>query len=112
VKGMTTQQREAFAASTDDQLWAILLADPRTAALADGLRRDPAAWDAEVQRPGAIPSQDAVQFKIDRLYLDVPLVDGQPFEQVPDGLNELPTPPVRYIIRPAKAETISPIPAA
>jgi HD superfamily phosphohydrolase len=112
VKGMTTQQREAFVASTDDQLWAILLTDPRTAALADELRRDPAAWDAEVQRPGATPSQDAVQFQIDRLYLDVPLVDGQPFERIHDGLNELPTPPVRYIIRPAKAEIISPIPAA
>jgi HD superfamily phosphohydrolase len=99
--GMTAKQREAIVASTDDQLWATLLTDPRTAALADGLRRDPAAWKAEEQLPGATLSPDAVGFQIDRLYLDTPLVDGRPLLSVPDLLKKLPIPPVRYLIRRA-----------
>lgn len=63
-----------FAGLTDDELWAVLLADPATVDEAVELRRHPEHWQfADGHTPA---SDDALAHVIRRTYLDLPTVDG------------------------------------
>lgn len=69
------------AAMTDDEFWAMLLSDPRTATLADEFRRDPAAWtvtDCPTNDAGAYEAvgPHGITYGVTRQYLDLPTVDG------------------------------------
>jgi hypothetical protein len=74
------------AAMTDDEFWALLLTDPHTGSTTHAFRRDPGAWTATTLDPSPTPDSDpsdrrsggGIEFDVGRLYLDLPLVDGQP----------------------------------
>jgi hypothetical protein len=75
-----------IATMTDDEFWALLLTHPRTGPTAHAYRRDPGAWAATPLEPTPTPDSDpsnasqqgGIEFDVGRLYLDLPLVDGQP----------------------------------
>ncbi|MFJ3383149.1 MULTISPECIES: HD domain-containing protein [unclassified Curtobacterium] len=67
---------EALAATTDDELWSALLAEPGTAATARELRRHPEHWTL-VDGTSEV-SADALAHVLRRTYLDLPTVDGAP----------------------------------
>ncbi|MBN6037684.1 HD domain-containing protein [Amycolatopsis sp. 195334CR] len=60
-------------ATTDDAMWSLLLADPRTRDDARLLREDPLAWD--VFPPG---HPDGYPYEVRHLYLDTACSDGSP----------------------------------
>jgi hypothetical protein len=71
-------------AATDDELWAVLLADPRTSADARLLRHDPLSW--------AIfpPSAAGYPYEVRHLYLDTACVADEPVALPAHDLPELP----------------------
>jgi hypothetical protein len=77
----------------DDEFWAVLSAHPSTAELAQRLRNDPLQWSAE--EVGTSPSVcgGALLHTVRRLYLDLPLIEGEPSHST--RMN-LPPPPVHY----------------
>lgn len=86
---------DAVAAMTDDEFWTLLRTDPRTAEPASALRRDPAGWTigTDVDRTG-------IEVAVTRLYLDLPLVDGQVLLPERNFIDELPVLPWRRTIIP------------
>ena len=88
---------DAVAAMTDDEFWTLLRTDPRTAETASALRRDPAGWKigTEVDRAG-------IELAVSRLYLDLPLVDGQVLVPARNFFDELPVLPWRRTIVPPR----------
>ncbi len=100
---------QEVAEMTDDELWALLLADPGTGRDARLLRRDPTAW--RIAAPGDIsdagPDGQAATtagfpFTISRLYLDLPLVDGRPTDPGHPALAGLPRMPWAGSVVPAQ----------
>ncbi|WP_375400845.1 HD domain-containing protein [uncultured Amnibacterium sp.] len=92
-----------IASMTDDQFWALALSNPRTAATTERLRRMPGSWAVHQLDPGdpdqrggpGDPGSRApwgLEYRIERLYVDLPTVDGQ---DAPP-LQGLPTLPIRY----------------
>ncbi len=82
---------------TDDEFWTLLRTDARTAETASALRRDPAGWTI-----GTNDDRTGIDFALTRLYLDLPLVDGQMLALERVFVDELPSLPWRGIItRPA-----------
>jgi hypothetical protein len=75
-----------IATMTDDEFWAMLLTHPLTSQTAHAYRRDPGAWAATTldstptrnSDPSDPMSSGSIEFDVGRLYLDLPLVDGQP----------------------------------
>ncbi|MFJ3321717.1 HD domain-containing protein [Curtobacterium sp. NPDC086286] len=65
-----------LARSTEDEVWARLVADPDTATDADFLRRRPQAWRMRTG-DGPVPS-GALRHTVSRGYLDLPTVGGRP----------------------------------
>jgi uncharacterized protein len=93
LRGLATiliPDHPAITDATDDELWARLLADPRTAADTRLLRADPLAWD--VYEPG---HAGGYLYEVHRLYLDTACVAGEP---VPLPANELPPLPWRCVV--------------
>lgn len=85
---------------TDDEFWALLLADPRTARTTRRLRRDPGAWriaepgDNSGDGPGErAAATTGFPFTMSRLYLDLPLVNGRPVDTHHPALTGLPRMP-------------------
>jgi uncharacterized protein len=73
---------------TDDELWAVLLADSRTSVDAERLRRDPLGWE---MIPG--DEHDVVEghaYQVDALYLTTACVDGVPIEFPAKSSAQLP----------------------
>jgi hypothetical protein len=66
---------DRFAGLTDDELWAVVAADPSTADDARELRRHPEHWRLVDGRTEA--SADAIAHVVRRTYLDLPTVDGR-----------------------------------
>lgn len=87
---------------TDDELWAVLLAHPDTAAATRELRRNPMSWRV------ATDSDDlanAVTVVVRRLYLDLPLVGGRPSPVPHPAFTGLPTVPVSFAVVPPPPST-------
>ncbi|TCP57173.1 hypothetical protein EV191_1011126 [Tamaricihabitans halophyticus] len=84
----TAARRGEIAAMADDEFWALLLTDPTTAAAARALRRDPAWPTAELDA-----TSDGIGYTVDRLYLDMPLVEGRPLAATHPAFAELPAMP-------------------
>ncbi|MGN6444059.1 HD domain-containing protein [Amnibacterium sp.] len=87
--------RSRLARLTDDRFWTVLLDDPATAADAQRLRDDPLQWCACPASPDAPAGDHVLRHEVRRLYLDPPLVDGEPFRGT---LGDLPAAPVRYTV--------------
>lgn len=81
---------------TDDLLWATLLGDPRTAALAQDLRDDPTRWETARRGTDGPPEPGALSHTVHRLYLDLPRIDGK---QQHVGPSAVPDTPVEYVVR-------------
>ncbi|MFB8277235.1 HD domain-containing protein [Nocardia colli] len=92
-------ERAAVVASmTDDELWAVLLADARTADLTRRLRCDPLSWKLLTDdHPDA--SLGWI-YRLERLYLDTACVDGMPIGFREEQLAELPQLPWHRIVLP------------
>lgn len=88
-----------LAAMTDDEFWALLLADPRTVAVAATLRRDPAGWHLVPDGPAEAGQPDDISFVVSRRYLGRPLVDGRPMPSQVTLADDLPGLPWRVRIR-------------
>jgi hypothetical protein len=96
-----------LAAMTDDELLTLLLTDPHTGPVARDFRRNPAAWTttmmAEPSNDDPAPNAQVVRdptnavgwlppelsVTLERLYLDLPLVDGDRFTPRNDGYASL-----------------------
>lgn len=89
----STTRRSQIAASTDDELWGLLLSDPSTADAARALRRDPMSWQAVDPGTAAARNTGAIGYAVTRLYLDVPLVDGAPLDRDHEAFRDLPVLP-------------------
>lgn len=88
LRGLATiliPDHPAIADATDDELWARLLADPRTAEDTRLLRADPLAWD--VYAPG---HAGGYPYEVHHLYLDTACVAGEPAPLPANGLPPLP----------------------
>lgn len=98
---LSEDQRLTVAAMTDHELWALLLSHPATGAMADGLRRNPTAWTLVPLEGSDEPDRAGdVRHTVTRLYLDLPLVDGQPYAGDNAEHADLPSLPWRCLIRP------------
>jgi hypothetical protein len=86
---------DEVATMTDDEFWMLLCADPRTAAAAIALRKDPAGWTISAGN-----GQTGIGFTVTRLYLDLPLVEGNILIPERTFFDELPTPPWSCTITP------------
>ncbi|AXB47850.1 hypothetical protein A4R43_39865 [Amycolatopsis albispora] len=71
--------------ATDDELWAMLLADPRTQADARLLRRDPLGWDVH-----PADHTDGHPYELRHLYLDTACVESEPLPLPAHQLRQLP----------------------
>ncbi|RMI29649.1 HD domain-containing protein [Nocardia stercoris] len=90
---------------TDDELWAALLAEPTTAAMARLLRRDPLAWEMlPVDHPEA---GQGFAYQLRKLYLDTPFVDGEPIGVPSERMAELPQMPLRCVVLPRELRKAS-----
>ncbi|WP_405161916.1 HD domain-containing protein [Nocardia sp. NBC_01499] len=87
-----------IASMTDDELWALLLADPRTSDLARHLRRDPLGW--KLLDDGHPDASLGWAYQLKRLYLDTACVDGVPLGFTAEQLAELPELPWRRVVIP------------
>jgi len=87
---------DAVAAMTDDEFWTLLRTDARTAETASALRRDPAGWTI-----GTNDDRTGIDFALTRLYLDLPLVDGQMLALERVFVDELTTTRPAGTLRPA-----------
>ncbi|MCE7003822.1 HD domain-containing protein [Kibdelosporangium philippinense] len=67
---------------TDDELWSVLLSDPRTSLDAQRLRRDPLGWEITVD--------EGYPYEVAKLYLTTACVDGVPIELPASELPSLP----------------------
>jgi len=96
------ERRAEVAAMTDDEFWALLLTDPATASHARELRRDPAGW-----RTTGVEDSTAGGFSyaLAHLYLDMPLVNGDPLPATHPAFGQLPTMPWSCRIIPPTAAT-------
>lgn len=99
VTGQSEDRRADVAAMTDDEFWARLLADPRTAAVAATLRRDPAGWQLVPDGAAETGQRDDISFVVSRRYLGRPLVDGRPTPSQMPLADNLPGLPWRVRIR-------------
>lgn len=84
---------EAIAAMTDDEFWTLLRTDRRTADAATALRKDPAGWTIDMGGDSV-----GIDFAVTRLYLDLPLTNGQLLVPQRAFLDDLPTLPWRRTI--------------
>ncbi|SMC74073.1 HD domain-containing protein [Kibdelosporangium aridum] len=75
---------------TDDELWAVLLADPRTSEDAQRLRRDPMGWEVTLDGGTVDDGVDGYAYQVDKLYLTTACVDGVPIEFPAAELPALP----------------------
>jgi hypothetical protein len=88
VRGLATillTDQDDIAELTDDELWARLLADPRTRTDAQLLRRDPLGWEVH-----AADHPDGYPYQLRALYLDTACVAGEPVGLPAHQLPELP----------------------
>ena len=116
LEGASPARRDQVAAMSDDELLAVLAADERTGEQVHLLRAEPTAWrlapatgnDGEGDVGGSIPVQ------VRRLYLALPLVDGQEMDPGHGALAGLPATPARFTVRRAKRHDRAPstIPSA
>jgi HD superfamily phosphohydrolase len=96
-------QRAAIAAMTDDEFWALLRADERTADDVEQFRRDPQQWSV-TQQEIAAPTPEAkdplvdITYRIQRLYLTLPLVEGHDTGAAAAIFADLPSPPLHYVV--------------
>ncbi|MFI6029783.1 HD domain-containing protein [Amycolatopsis magusensis] len=73
LAGILLDDHPRICEATDDEMWALLLEDPRTREDARLLREDPLAWDVFP------PGHDAgFPYEVRYLYLDTPCVNGRP----------------------------------
>jgi uncharacterized protein len=99
-----------IAEMTDDEFWALLLTHPRTGLIAHAYRRDPGAWAAtrleatstRDSDPSDPREEGGIEFDVGRLYLDLPLVDGQPLTDR-SHLAEVVDLPRRHVILRTRA---------
>ncbi|MFI6046383.1 HD domain-containing protein [Nocardia sp. NPDC051321] len=87
-----------IASMTDDELWAALLADPRTTEPTRRLRRDPLSW--QLRADGHPDASLGWSYQLDRLYLDTACVEGDPVGFRAEQLTELPQLPWRCVVIP------------
>ncbi len=97
------------AVTTDEELWGLLLTDPATARATRALRADPAAWRLADPEAAGSGGSTGIPFTLQRLYLDLPLVDGTPMP--PDhpalaALAGLPRTPWRCTVVPPTPDTL------
>lgn len=90
---------DGFAGWTDDELWAALLADPRTAERTRAFRRSPDAWRALLRPADAVPGPAQIEHVIARGYLDLPMVDGE-LRGSAEVLELRAGLPLRYLVEP------------
>ncbi|WP_432542917.1 HD domain-containing protein [Kineococcus sp. SYSU DK002] len=96
-------QRAAVAAMTDDEFWALLRADERTAGDVEQFRRNPQQWSVTRQETatpasGVGDSPAGIAHRIERLYLTLPLVEGRNTGCAATTFADLPSPPLHYVI--------------
>ncbi|MEU7141084.1 HD domain-containing protein [Nocardia sp. NPDC046473] len=89
-----------IAPMTDDELWALLLTDARTAELTRRLRRDPLGW--QLLADGHPDASLGWIYQLNRLYLDTACVDGAPLGFREERLAELPELPWRCVVVPPR----------
>ena len=83
-----------LAGMTDGQLLAALLAGPATSSATEQFLADPTGWQVHPARDGAHPQPGgAIRYDVSRLYLAVPLVEGEPLPA--------PEPDPRHVVVPA-----------
>lgn len=101
VIDLPPSRRAEIAAMTDHEFWALLLADRRTSSAVDAFRRDPAAWQVAPVDQDDTPDagREVVEFQLSRLYLDLPLVNGQPMPVDASRFAGLPKLPQRYLLK-------------
>lgn len=84
---------------TDDELWGVLLADPRTVDHAQRLRQEPLGWKL---LPGhGHDREDGYLYALDHLHLDTPCVAGEPVGLPSAAANELPDLPWHCTVVPS-----------
>jgi hypothetical protein len=103
LANMSPVDQRLVAEMTDDEFWSLLLTEPRTRDQARAFRRNPSTWRAVRQGRDTVTAEpevgtDRIHFRIDRLYLGVPLVDGARPASVPGSLLDLPAPPLHYLL--------------
>ncbi len=98
-----------LAAMTDDEFWAAVLSCSATRDLALRLRARPDLWcllpasatkSATVSDPGIPATPGALSLRVRRLYLDLPLVDGQPLPPIDPAAHGLPQVPALFEVVP------------
>ncbi|PSK82111.1 hypothetical protein CLV63_1445 [Murinocardiopsis flavida] len=94
------ERAAAVSRMTDDELWAALLTDPRTADHARLLRRDPLGW--ELRAPAQAHPADGYTYGVRRLYLDTACVGGEPIPFPPEWAARLPELPWECVVAPAE----------
>jgi len=94
---------DAVAAMTDDEFWTLLRTDPRTADAATAVRRDPAGWTISTGN-----DRTGIEVAVTRLYLDLPLVDGQILVPEPVFIDELPGPAMETHHHPTRKRRATP----
>ena len=110
LDGASPARRGEVAAMSDDELLAALAGDARTAEQVHLLRADPTAWhlapaadgDGDSRADGSIPVE------LGRLYLALPLVDGQEMDPDHSALAGLAATPARFTVRRAKRRDRAP----
>lgn len=103
LSDMSPARQAQVAAMTDDEFWMVLRSDPRTVALADDLRRDPAVWRAIESPPDQLrDGATDIDYTVTRFYVDHPLVNGHSPPQNRLALAELPTAPQRWLLHRAE----------
>lgn len=103
LAGATPSEIDRVAVMTDAEFWALLLSHAETGPITRRFMRDPLRWSvtpAAANLPAADTGTSRTVFRLRRLYLDVPDIDGRP---APAGLLApgLPTVQVDFLITEA-----------
>lgn len=102
LDGATQSRRAQVAAMGDGEVLALLAGDRRTAADVRLLVVDPGAWTVEpaAQGDGAgVEGGGSIGIEVRRLYLALPLVDGQAMSADQHALAVLAPTPARFTVR-------------
>ena len=109
LDGASPARRSEVAAMSDGELLAALAGDARTAEQVHLLRAEPTAWS--VQPATGNDGDDvggSIPVRVRRLYLALPLVDGQEMDPEQGALAGLPATSARFTVRRSKRRDRAP----
>lgn len=94
-------EHDHIAAMTDDEFWARLITDPRTATHAHAPRRDPAGWTLATVEDS---TSEGFTYEVQHLYLDMPLVDGTLLPASHPAFDQRPVAPWQSQLHPPRVD--------